>query len=72
MFSADYPFSPGVSAQREERTMGLPPLEYLECYLDSPSFRENIRLYERELNANSEKLKALLKECRQMIKATEG
>ena len=52
--------------------MGLPPLEYLECYLDSPTFRENIAIYERELEANSLKLKALLKECKRMIQATEG
>ena len=62
---------PTKSAE-SEKTMGLPPLEYLECYLDSPTFREYIAIYEKELSSNSEKLKALLRECKQMIKATEG
>ena len=52
--------------------MGLPPLEYIECYLDSPSFREIIALYEKELEENAVHVKSLVKECRHMIQATEG
>lgn len=52
--------------------MGLPPLEYIECYLDSPGFRETIALYEKELEENAGHVKSLVKECRHMIQATEG
>lgn len=52
--------------------MGLPPLEYIDCFLDSPNFREIIALYEKELDSNSQYVKALVKECRNMISATEG
>lgn len=52
--------------------MGLPPLEYIECYLDSPIFREIIVVYEKELEENAVHVKSLVKECRHMIQATEG
>ena len=52
--------------------MGLPPLEYIECYLDSPLFREIIAVYEMELEENAVHVKYLVNECRQMIRATEG
>ena len=52
--------------------MGLPPLEYIECYLDSPGFRDTIALYEKELEENAVNVKSLVKECRHMIQATEG
>ena len=52
--------------------MGLPPLEYIDCFLDSPNFREIIALYEKELESNSQYVKSLVKECRNMITATEG
>lgn len=51
--------------------MGLPPLEYIDCFLDSPNFREIITLYEKELESNSQYVKSLVKECRNMISATE-
>lgn len=51
--------------------MGLPPLEYIDCFLDSPNFREIITLYEKELESNSQYVKALVKECKNMIAATE-
>lgn len=52
--------------------MGLPPLEYIDCFLDSPNFREVIALYEKELDSNAVYVKSLVKECRHMIQATEG
>lgn len=57
---------------KADRTMGLPPLEYIDCFLDSPNFREIITLYEKELESNSQYVKSLVKECRNMISATEG
>ena len=52
--------------------MGLKPLEYLDCFLDAPAFRENLLCYERELEGNSGLVKNLAKECRRLIQATEG
>lgn len=52
--------------------MGLPPLEYIDCFLDSPNFREIIGLYEKELDDNAHQVKALVRECKHMIQATEG
>ena len=52
--------------------MGLPPLEYIDCFLDSPTFRETIVMYEKELESNAAQVKALVRECQQMISATEG
>ena len=52
--------------------MGLPPLEYTDCFLDSPNFREIIGLYEKELEDNAQSIKSLVKECQQMIRAAEG
>ena len=51
---------------------GLPPLEYSDCLLDSPSFREMLSQYEKELEENSDNVKQLVKECRCMIQAAEG
>ena len=67
--------SAGTSSAKKKasaRAMGLPPLEYIECYLDSPSFREIIVVYEKELEENAVHVKSLVKECRHMIQATEG
>ena len=52
--------------------MGLPPLEYVDCFVDAPNFRDIIAQYEKELDANSTYVKTLVKECRSMISATEG
>ena len=51
---------------------GLPPLEYSDCFLDSPSFRETVALYEQELESNTRVVKNLVKECDSMIQKTEG
>ena len=52
--------------------MGLPPLEYIDCFVDAPNFRDIIGIYEKELDSNSHYVKSLVKECRNMITATEG
>ena len=52
--------------------MGLKPLEYSECYLDSPAFRKTLLSYEKELENDSVIVKNLTKECHSMIQATEG
>ena len=43
---------------------GLKPLEYLDCYMDSPAFRENLHAYKKELENDSATVKNLTKECR--------
>jgi hypothetical protein len=51
---------------------GLPPLEYSDCFLDSPTFREVIVLYEKEMESNYYLVKNLVKQCDSMIQATKG
>lgn len=41
--------------------MVLYPLEFAECYLDSPFFRSNIQEYEEELERTDSQIKKLIK-----------
>lgn len=52
--------------------MGLKPLEFADCLLDSPYFRENVHDHERELEQTNEAIKGLIKECKALLKATES
>lgn len=52
--------------------MGLKPLEFEDCILDSPYFRENIHEHERELEKTNEAIKGLIKECKTLLKAIEN
>lgn len=52
--------------------MGLKPLEFEDCILDSPYFRENIHEHERELERTNEAIKGLIKECKTLLKAFES
>ena len=51
---------------------GLPPLEYSDCFLDSPTFRDVIVLYEKEMENNYYLVKNLVRQCDSMIQATRG
>ncbi|XP_036407049.1 rho GTPase-activating protein 10 [Megalops cyprinoides] len=51
--------------------MGLHPLEFSECYLDSPSFRERIKAHEAELDKTSRFIKELYKDGKNLINATK-
>ncbi|XP_061107152.1 rho GTPase-activating protein 10-like isoform X1 [Conger conger] len=51
--------------------MGLHPLEFSECYLDSPSFREKIKEHEAELDKTSRFIKELHKDAKNLINATK-
>ena len=51
--------------------MGLHPLEFSECYLDSPSFREKIKAHEAELDKTSRFIKELYKDGKNLINATK-
>lgn len=51
---------------------GLPPLEYSDCFLDSPTFRDVVVLYEKEVDSNYALVKSLVRQCDSMIQATKG
>ena len=52
--------------------MGLKPLEFAACYIDSPYFRDNVYEHEKELERTNEKIKGLIKECKNLMKAVES
>uniref|UniRef100_A0A8C7EAN5 Rho GTPase-activating protein 10 n=1 Tax=Nothoprocta perdicaria TaxID=30464 RepID=A0A8C7EAN5_NOTPE len=52
--------------------MGLQPLEFSDCYLDSPWFRERVRAHEAELDKTSKFIKELLKDGKNLIAATKN
>lgn len=52
--------------------MGHPPLEFSDCYLDSPEFRETLKCYEVELERTSKFLKELIKDGNSVINAIKG
>ncbi|XP_015225174.1 PREDICTED: oligophrenin-1-like [Cyprinodon variegatus] len=49
--------------------MGHPPLEFSECYKDSPDFRDTLKCYELELDRTSKFLKELIKDGNSVITA---
>uniref|UniRef100_A0A8C5FFG7 Rho GTPase activating protein 10 n=1 Tax=Gadus morhua TaxID=8049 RepID=A0A8C5FFG7_GADMO len=51
--------------------MGLHPLEFSECYLDSPGFREKIKSHEAELEKTNRFIKELYKDGKNLINATK-
>uniref|UniRef100_A0A1A7WV65 Oligophrenin 1 n=1 Tax=Iconisemion striatum TaxID=60296 RepID=A0A1A7WV65_9TELE len=52
--------------------MGHPPLEFSDCYKDSPDFRETLKCYELELERTSKFLKELIKDGNSVITAIKG
>ncbi|KAJ3589673.1 hypothetical protein NHX12_010516 [Muraenolepis orangiensis] len=52
--------------------MGHPPLEFSECCLDSPEFRESLKCYELELERTSRFLKEVIKDGNSVINAIKG
>ncbi|XP_076843650.1 oligophrenin-1 [Brachyhypopomus gauderio] len=52
--------------------MGHPPLEFSDCYSDSPQFRERLKGYETELDKTSRFLKELIKDGNSVISAIRG
>ncbi|KAM6972805.1 rho GTPase-activating protein 10 isoform 2-T2 [Aplochiton taeniatus] len=51
--------------------MGLHPLEFSECYLDSPTFRDKIKAHEAELDKTNRFIKELYKDGKNLINATK-
>ncbi|XP_033124394.1 rho GTPase-activating protein 26-like [Anneissia japonica] len=52
--------------------MVLQPLEFSDCYLDSPEFRENLRSHENELESTNKAIKDLIRECKALISAARN
>ncbi|PIO15479.1 hypothetical protein AB205_0205460 [Aquarana catesbeiana] len=50
-------------------TMGHPPLEFSDCYLDSPVFRESLKGYEQELERTNKFIKDVIKDGNALISA---
>ncbi|XP_054572122.1 oligophrenin-1 [Eptesicus fuscus] len=49
--------------------MGHPPLEFRDCYLDSPNFRERLKCYEQELERTNKFIKDVIKDGNALISA---
>lgn len=49
-----------------------PPLEFSDCYLDSPHFRETLKCYELELERTNKFLKEVIKDGNSVITAIKG
>uniref|UniRef100_A0A8C3CCQ4 Oligophrenin 1 n=1 Tax=Cairina moschata TaxID=8855 RepID=A0A8C3CCQ4_CAIMO len=58
------PVPPGRGA-----AMGHPPLEFSDCYLDSPDFRERLKCYEQELERTNKFIKDVIKDGNALIAA---
>uniref|UniRef100_A0A672JJV4 Oligophrenin 1 n=1 Tax=Salarias fasciatus TaxID=181472 RepID=A0A672JJV4_SALFA len=52
--------------------MGHPPLEFSDCYLDSPDFRETLKCYEVELDRTSKFLKEVIKDGNSVINSIKA
>ncbi|XP_077983608.1 rho GTPase-activating protein 26-like isoform X2 [Glandiceps talaboti] len=52
--------------------MGLLPLEFSDCHLDSPYFRENLHSHEQELERTNHAIKQLIKECKALLNAAKN
>ncbi|XP_058271752.1 rho GTPase-activating protein 26-like isoform X1 [Hemibagrus wyckioides] len=52
--------------------MGLPALEFSDCYLDSPQFRERLKSHELELDNTNKFIKELIKDGKALIQALKN
>lgn len=52
--------------------MGHPPLEFSDCYCDSPDFRERLKCYEHELEKTNKFLKDVIKDGNNVINTIKG
>ena len=53
-------------------TAALPPLEFTDCLADSPFFRDNLHIHEKELERTSHQIKRLEKEVKDLITAAKS
>uniref|UniRef100_A0A8K9XLT6 Rho GTPase-activating protein 26 n=1 Tax=Oncorhynchus mykiss TaxID=8022 RepID=A0A8K9XLT6_ONCMY len=52
--------------------MGLPALEFSDCYLDSPQFRDRLKSHEMELDKTNKFIKELIKDGKALIQALKN
>ncbi|XP_038632110.1 oligophrenin-1-like isoform X1 [Scyliorhinus canicula] len=52
--------------------MGHPPLEFSDCSLDSPDFRERLKSYEQELERTNKFIKEVIKDGTSLINAIKN
>lgn len=52
--------------------MGLPALEFSDCCLDSPHFRETLKSHEAELEKTNKFIKELIKDGKSLISALKS
>lgn len=60
---------PQLHPGRAGAAMGHPPLEFSDCYLDSPDFRERLKCYEQELERTNKFIKDVIKDGNALIAA---
>ena len=53
-------------------TAGLQALEFTDCLLDSPDFRENLNKHEKELEKTSTQIKRIIKEVKDLLAAAKS
>ena len=51
--------------------MGLLPLEFSDCMLDSPYFRENLKAHEKQLDQTSNDIKTIIKDIQDVLDAAK-
>lgn len=51
---------------------GLAALEFADCLLDSPDFRENLNRHEKELDKTSQQIKRIIKEIKDLLQAAKS
>lgn len=52
--------------------VGLQALEFADCLLDSPEFRENLSRHEKELDKTSQQIKRIIKEIKDLLTAARS
>ncbi|XP_053951204.1 ras-related protein RabX-like [Anastrepha ludens] len=57
---------------RKDVRRGLEPLEFEECIVDSPEFRDNLNRHEKELDHTSHQIKRIIKEVKDLMSAAKG
>uniref|UniRef100_A0A182YDW5 Rho-GAP domain-containing protein n=1 Tax=Anopheles stephensi TaxID=30069 RepID=A0A182YDW5_ANOST len=50
----------------------LQPLEFIDCLIDSPDFRENLNKHEKELEKTSQQIKRIIKEIKDLLAAAKS
>lgn len=62
----------GLALEGLWEIMGLPALEFSDCCLDSPQFRERLKSHEAELDKTNKFIKELIKDGKALIVALKS